>query len=196
MFNTIIDFFKRKVIRDQKARWNHQYARGQWEGLKDAKELERQEIIKEYFLKYKGKGGSLIEFGCGFGVLPDVIFKKQDYSHYLGVDVSDFIIEKIQTLADDRHVFEIGDMENYNFKEKYDVVCFNECINYSKDVPKLLDDCLKNGMKPDAIFIISVHEFKRSPEIWKDIHDNLTVLESRTVVNPTNKWQVEVLITQ
>ena len=52
MFNTIIDFFKRKVIRDQKARWNHQYAQGQWEGLKDAKELERQEIIKEYFLSH------------------------------------------------------------------------------------------------------------------------------------------------
>ena len=193
MLNTIIDFFKRKVMRDQKARWNHQYARGQWEGLKDAKELERQEIIKEYFLKYKGEGGSMIEFGCGFGVLPDVIFKKQHYSNYVGVDVSDFIIEKIQTLADDRHIFEIGDMENYHFKQKYDVICFNECINYSKDVPKLLADCRQNGMTKDAIFIISVHEFKRSPEIWKDIHDNLTVLESRMVINPTNRWQVEVL---
>ena len=194
MFNTIIDFFQRKVTRDQRARWNHQYARGQWEGLKDENELERQDLIKDYFLKNQKEGGSMLEFGCGFGVLPDVIFKKQHYSHYVGVDVSDFIIEKIQTLADDRHVFEVGDMENYHFKQKYDVICFNECINYSKNIPKLLDDCFKNGLKPNGIFIISVHEFKRSPEIWRDIHAYLEVLESRNVVKPNHLWQVEVLV--
>jgi SAM-dependent methyltransferase len=193
MLKTIKDFIERKIVRSQKARWNHQYAKGQWEGLKSDVELERQELIKDYFLKYKGEGGSLLEFGCGFGVLPDVIFKKQHYSHYVGVDVSDYIIEQIQTLADSRHVFEIGDMENYHFKEKYDVIAFNECINYSKDIPKLIDDCVKNGLKKDGIFIISVHLFKRSPDIWQDIHANLTVLETHTIVKPKNTWQVEVL---
>ena len=193
MINAFMDFFQRKVVRSQKARWNHQYAKGQWDGLKADIELERQVIIKDYFLKYKGEGGSLLEFGCGFGVLPDVIFKKQHYSHYVGVDVSDFIINEIQTLADSRHVFEIGDMENYAFKEKYDVIAFNECINYAKDISKLLDDCVKNGLKKDGIFIISVHKFKRSPEIWQAIHAHLTVLETKTIVKPHNTWQVEVL---
>jgi SAM-dependent methyltransferase len=192
LLKTIQDFIDRKIVRSQKARWNHQYAQGKWDGLKDAPELERQNIIKEYFLNYKGEG-NMIEFGCGFGVLPDVIFKKQHYSNYLGVDVSDFVIEKIQNLADSRHIFEVGDMENYTFKEKYDVIVFNEVINYAQNIPKLLADCRQNGLKDGGIFIISVHDYKRSIEHWKDIHSTLQVLESRRVDNGNNRWQVEVL---
>ena len=193
MIKLIVDFYNRKVVRSQKARWNYQYAKGKWEGLKNERELERQGFIKDYFLKYGNKEGSLIEFGCGFGVLPDVIFQKKHYSHYIGVDISDFIIEKIQHLADARHMFEVGDFENFDFKEKYDYIVFNECINYSKDIPKLLKDCRDLGLKDGGLFIISVHQFKRSDEIWKDIHDSLTVLETKTIVKPKNTWQVEVL---
>jgi SAM-dependent methyltransferase len=193
MIKLIVDFYNRKVVRSQKARWNYQYAKGKWDGLKNERELERQGFIKDYFLNYGNKSGSLIEFGCGFGVLPDVIFQKKHYSHYVGVDISDYIIQKIQPLADARHVFEIGDFENYHFKEKYDYIVFNECINYSKDIPKLLSDCRDYGLKKGGLFIISVHKFKRSPEIWEAIHDNLTVLETRTIVKNKNTWQVEIL---
>jgi predicted TPR repeat methyltransferase len=120
-------------------------------------------------------------------------FIKNTTSHYVGVDISDYIIEKIQPLADDRHVFEIGDFDTYQFKEKYDYIVFNECINYAKDIPKLLRDCSDNGLKKDGLFIISVHQFKRSPEIWEAIHDSLIVLETRTIVKNKNSWQVEVL---
>lgn len=192
MFTSIINFFKRKVLRDQKARWNHQYALGKWEGLKDQPELERQNIIKDYFIRYKGEG-SMLEFGCGYGVLPDIIFEKQHYSHYKGVDVSDYIIDQIQKLADNRHIFEVGDMENYHFTEKYDVIVFNEVINYAKNIPQLLSNCRKNGLKENGIFIISVHDYKRSDEHWRDIHASLTVLETKRVDNGNNRWQIEVL---
>jgi hypothetical protein len=49
------------------------------------------------------------------------------------------------------------------------------------------------GLKDGGLFIISVHQFKRSPEIWEAIHNNLTVLETRTIVKNKNTWQVEVL---
>jgi SAM-dependent methyltransferase len=193
MIKLIVDFYNRKVVRSQKARWNYQYAKGKWDGLKNERELERQGFIKDYFLNYGNKSGSLIEFGCGFGVLPDVIFQKKHYSHYVGVDISDYIIQKIQPLADAHHVFEVGDFENYYFKEKYDYIVFNECINYSEDIPKLLKDCHDLGLKEGGLFIISVHQFKRSPEIWAAIHDCLTVLETKTIVKNKNTWQVEVL---
>jgi SAM-dependent methyltransferase len=193
ILTSIQDFIQRKIVRSQKARWNHQYAQGKWDGLKDAPELERQNIIKEYFEKYKGTG-SMLEFGCGFGVLPDVIFKKEGYTHYCGVDVSDFVIQKIQTLADNRHVFEVGDMENYDFKEKYDVIVFNEVINYAQNIPKLIADCRQHGLKEGGIFIISVHDYKRSDEHWRDIHSTMKVLETRRVDNGNNRWQVDALV--
>lgn len=192
VFTFISDFIRRKIVRNQRARWNHQYARGQWEGLKDDVELERQEVVKEFFIKYKGTG-NLLEFGCGYGVLPDVIFKKKHYSHYLGIDVSDFIINHIQKLSDSKHRFEVGDIDSFDYKEKYDVVLYNEVINYSKDISLMLNNAYKNGMKAGGIFIISVHEFKRSHQIWENIHKTLDVLESRTIVNSRSRWQVEVL---
>ena len=192
VFTFISDFIRRKIVRDQRARWNHQYARGQWEGLKDDVELERQEVVKEFFIKYKGTG-NLLEFGCGYGVLPDVIFKRQHYSHYLGIDVSDFIINHTQKLSDSKHRFEVGDIDSFDYKEKYDVVLYNEVINYSKDISLMLNNAYKNGMKAGGIFIISVHEFKRSHQIWENIHKTLDVLESRTIVNSRSRWQVEVL---
>lgn len=192
MITAITDFIKRKIVRDQRARWNHQYALGQWEGLKDEVELERQEVVKEFFLKYKG-GGDIIELGCGYGVLPDVIFKKQHYDKYQGIDISDFMIQKIQYLSDDRHSFGTGDINNYTFKEKYDAIIYNEVINYGKDIPALLKHAQETGLKDNGIFIISVHEFKGSPQIWADIHNTLQVLDSRIIVNSRSRWQIEVL---
>lgn len=192
MLKFIKDFVQRKIVRDQRARWNYQYAKGQWEGLKNSPELVRQEIIKSFFLKHKGKG-SLIEFGCGYGVLPHTIFERQHYSHYRGVDVSDFIIQHIQNLSDERHVFEVGDMEKYHFTEKYDVIVFNEVINYAADIPKMIAHYKEHGLKKDGIFIISVHTFKRSDAIWKDIHSVLSALESDFIDNKSNSWKIEVL---
>lgn len=192
MITAITDFIKRKIVRDQRARWNHQYALGQWEGLKDEVELERQEVVKEFFLKYKG-GGNIIELGCGYGVLPDVIFKKQHYDKYQGIDISDFMVQKIQYLADDRHSFGTGDINNYTFKEKYDAIIYNEVINYGKEIPALLKNAQETGLKDNGIFIISVHEFKGSPQIWTDIHNTLQVLDSRIIVNSRSRWQIEVL---
>ena len=48
IFTLISDLIRRKIVRDQRSRWNHQYARGQWEGLKGDVELERQEVVKEF----------------------------------------------------------------------------------------------------------------------------------------------------
>lgn len=192
MIANLVDFIKRKIIRDQKARWNYQYARGQWEGLKNGIELERQEIVKDFFLRYKGNG-NVIELGCGYGVLPEVIFKKQHYDNYLGVDISDFMVQKIQYLADNRHSFEVGDINNYTFKQQYDAIIYNEVLNYGKDIPAILTHAQNSGLKKDGIFIISIHQFKGSPQIWKDIHDTLQVLDSKTIANSTNRWQIEVL---
>jgi SAM-dependent methyltransferase len=192
MFDKIVNFIHRKLFRSRTARWNHQYAQGQWEGLKDEAELERQQVIKFFFDAFK-PNSNLLEFGCGFGVLPAAVFEKKDYAKYLGVDVSDFVIAKTQHLVDQRTFFEVGDMENYVFKEKWDAIVFNECIYYAKDVPKLIAHCVQNGLKKDGILIVSSHEFKRSPEIWRDLLQQLSILDEKIVENERSRWRIAVL---
>lgn len=192
MIDKIKNFIQRKFFRNAQARWNHQYATGRWDGLKEVVELERQQVIQTFFNQFK-PDGSLLEFGCGFGVLPAQVFQSKGYSKYLGIDVSDFVVEKAQSFADKRTFFEVGDMENYVFREKWDAIVLNECIYYAKDIPKLITHCLKNGLKTDGVLIVSSHEFKRSAAIWNDLNQQMTLLDSKIVENERSRWRIAIL---
>jgi trans-aconitate methyltransferase len=187
----LISWFKRKVLRDSRERWNYQYAKGQWDGLKADYERERQETVRDYFIRHKN-GGSLLEIGAGDGILPELVFQKQHYSTYVGVDVADEVIAKCnERLGDDRHKFMFGDMNDWTIEGSFDVVLFNEAINYARNLDKTLTDARKN-LAADGVFIVSMHEHKRSPEIWAAFDRHFDVLEQRLVENDFSKWRVKV----
>ena len=191
MLDTIISWVKRKILRDSRERWNYQYAKGQWDGLKDGYERERQEMVKAFFIKY-ANGGSLLEIGAGDGILPELVFQKQHYSTYLGVDVADEVMAKANhRLGDDRHRFLFGDMNNWQIKEKFDVILLNECINYAKNFDKTWTETLKS-LNSGGVFIVSMHEHKRSPQIWAAFDCHFTILEEKLVQNEFSKWMVKV----
>jgi 2-polyprenyl-6-hydroxyphenyl methylase/3-demethylubiquinone-9 3-methyltransferase len=188
---SFISWFKRKILRDSRERWNYQYAKGQWDGLKDSRERERQEVVKDYFIRY-ANGGKLLEIGAGDGILPELVFQKQHYSSYVGVDVADEVMDKAnKRLGDSRHKFMFGDMNDWQITEKFDVVLFNECINYAQNLDKTWKDALKN-LNENGIFIVSMHEHKRSPEIWAAFDRHFTILEQKLVQNDYSKWMVKV----
>ena len=188
---SLISWFKRKILRDPQERWNYQYAIGQWDALKDARERERQEVVKDYFIRY-ANGGSLLEIGAGDGILPELIFKKQHYAHYVGADVADEVMAKAnERLGDERHKFIFGNMNDWQIKGMFDVVLFNESINYAQDLSKTFSDATKN-LNDGGVFIVSMHEHKRSPEIWAAFDQSFTVLEQKLVENDFSKWMVKV----
>ena len=192
MINSIISFLKRKILRDPRGRWNYQYAKGQWEGLKDPIEFERQEVCKLFFEKYKS-GGSVVEIGCGEGMFVEFILQQQGYSDYCGVDVSDLAIQNAQKLADNKTKFIIADMDNLDLGKRYDVILYNESINYSKNIERVLKNNIQNLLNPNGIFIISVHNYKHSDEHWSDIHKVLKTIDKKTVKNARSEWNIEVL---
>lgn len=192
MFEKITSFVRRKILRDPQARWNHQYAKGQWDGLRDAREFERQRACRNLFLKYK-KGGSLVEFGCGEGILIEHIFQNADYNRYLGLDISDLAIQKAQGLANEKTGFFIANMDTDVISEKFDVIFFNESINYSVNIPRLLENCLKNTLGTEGYFLISVHQFKHADNIWQQILTRLKVVEEIEVQNGRSLWKIKVL---
>jgi 2-polyprenyl-6-hydroxyphenyl methylase/3-demethylubiquinone-9 3-methyltransferase len=188
---SIISWIKRKILRDPRERWNYQYAKGQWDGLKGDFERERQEVVRDYFIRYKN-GGSLLEIGAGDGILPELIFKKNHYSTYVGADIADEVMAKAQNrLGDNRHSFIFGDMNNWQIQGKYDVILFNEAINYAQNLDKTLKDAL-NSLNDGGVFIVSMHEHKRSPEIWTAFDRHFIVLEQKLVQNEFSKWMVKV----
>ena len=190
---SFLSFIKRKIFRDSRERWNYQFQKGRWDGLGNDSELIRQKVVKSYFNKYK-EGGSLLELGCGQGHLVDAVFEKKHFSSYLGVDLSDVAIDAAQKRVGAKNIrFEQGDMNALAIKDRFDVVLFNESINYAKDCHKVLADAIKNLSAKDGIFIVSMHEHKRSPEIWKAVDDLFTILDQQVVEKGEHKWRVKVL---
>ncbi len=190
---SILSFIKRKILRDPRERWNYQFEKGRWDGLGNASELIRQQVVKSYFLKYKD-GGSLLELGCGQGYLVDSVFEKKHFSRYLGIDLADIAIETArQRVGTEKIRFEQGDMNALAINERFDVVLFNESINYAKDCEKVLVDAIKNLSAQDGIFIVSMHEHKRSPEIWQAVDNLFNILEQQLVEQGEHKWLVKAL---
>jgi SAM-dependent methyltransferase len=192
MLNKIQDFFKRKILRDPQARWNHQYAKGVWDSLKNPIEFERQKVCKSFFDTHK-PNGSLLEIGCGEGMLIEYIFEGKGYGQYLGIDVSDLVIKNCQKLANERTKFIVADMDNLVLPQKYDVIMFNETIYYASNITQVLTNCIQNILTNNGIFVISIHQHKNSSEHWKEIHESLQTIDNQQVTNERSTWVIEVL---
>lgn len=95
--NPIISFIKRKILRIEKSRWDYQYAKGNWEGLKSKEELERIYIARDLILKYNLKG-NILEIGCGEGIFFNLI-PTDAFSFFEGIDISEVAISKAPAAA-------------------------------------------------------------------------------------------------
>ncbi len=193
MFNRLSVFFKTKILRDSKARWNKQYEDGIWEGLKDQLETDRQQACRHFIKQYK-PDSRILEVGCGEGVFVKNIIQKDEYRQYIGADVSDFVVQKAsRELADNKTTFRQEDMDNFELKQPFDVIFFNESLNYAKNITETLCYCKTYLSQPDTIFIISLHKHKHSLKHWAEIHKNLTTIDSKSVKNERAEWWIEVL---
>ena len=161
MFKSLSIFIKTKILRNSQARWDRQYQVGVWEGLKDELEMDRQQACRSFINQYKPQS-SILEVGCGEGVFIKNIIKKDEYRQYLGLDVSEFVIQKTALeLSDSKTKFRQENMDNFRLKEPFDVIFFNESLNYAKNIAATLNYCKTYLSKPDAIFIYTTERKKR-----------------------------------
>ncbi len=71
----------------RKQRWNRQYKSGRWNNLKSEKEVARYRQIIEFIKQYGPKDPSILDIGCGEGVLTERMDPK-DFSFFMGLDFS------------------------------------------------------------------------------------------------------------
>ena len=76
----------------RKRRWDKQYKIGRWESLKSERESRRYYQIINYLKEYGPVNPSILDLGCGDGVLNERM-KEFQYSHFLGLDFSKVSID-------------------------------------------------------------------------------------------------------
>jgi 2-polyprenyl-3-methyl-5-hydroxy-6-metoxy-1,4-benzoquinol methylase len=161
---------------------NAEYSNGTWDYLRDVEELSRFSVVVGYCHYFKDNG-SILEIGCGEGILQERLDHSR-YSRYMGVDISSQAIGRASQREDQKTSFVAQDAKSYSPNEKFDLIIFNECLEYFDD-PLGLVKRYDRFMNPDGLHIVSMFagiDTARTRRIWKMLESKYTV-ETETKVS-------------
>jgi SAM-dependent methyltransferase len=171
--------------------WEKEYRDGCWRRLQDARELAHYSVITGYYTYYR-PGGSLLDVGCGEGVLQRRL-RPLGYSRYLGIDRSQEAIRRAQTQREAHTEFRCADAETYSPQDRFDVIIFNELLYYLKD-PVDVVRRLALALNPGGIVIISMLRGTSSRQIWRSLDRCMPIEDGVTVTHcSVGSWDVKVV---
>jgi SAM-dependent methyltransferase len=172
--------------------WDREYREGRWERLGDLNELAHFSVLAGYFRSLAPAGGSLLDVGCGEGLLlPHVACHA---GRYLGIDVEaavNLAIERRQVLSPGAE-FRVADMNEFVPPERFDAIAFCESIYYLDYRVARLQRYLQ-ALKPQGVLLVSCHLRSKHNVIWSDLESICESIDSVQVVNGSVAWNVRAM---
>jgi 2-polyprenyl-3-methyl-5-hydroxy-6-metoxy-1,4-benzoquinol methylase len=175
----------------QQKEWNQLFESGAYERLRSAPERPRYSLILGHCELLGAR--NILDVGCGQGVLAARL-RPVSYSRYLGVDISAVAIEQARTeVTDVRNSYVVADATNFRPDGQFDLIVFNECLNYMADPAAVVAHYLK-FLDFQGHISISLYNTVRSRAIWRTL-PMLTSLESVyiRVENFRATWTVKLM---
>lgn len=170
--------------------WDRQYAAGGWDFLDSIREVAHYSVIVGY-AAYLRPGGSVLDVGCGAGVLYDR-FRSTGPSRYVGIDISTVAISSLQSRARVGDEFVAADAEEFTTDETFDIVVFNESITYFSD-PEAGFGKYRDRLAPGGHVIVSCHvQSARAQAILRRLTTAHPVVDDAVVQQGSTSWRVVV----
>jgi 2-polyprenyl-3-methyl-5-hydroxy-6-metoxy-1,4-benzoquinol methylase len=172
-----------------------EYTSGMWDYLRELNELARFSVVVGYCHFFKEKG-AILEIGCGEGILQERLCPSR-YSRYVGVDISTEAISRASHKQGEKTFFVREDANIYSPDEQFDVIIFNECLEYFSNPLGLVRryECF---LEKDGIYIISMFvgiNTGRTKHIWKMLDAVYTTeTEVQVSLQPGFSWIIKVFI--
>ncbi|MDB5281459.1 MAG: Methyltransferase type 11 [Bacteroidota bacterium] len=187
---SLLSFLKTHLVKGSPERLDLKYKTGHWDYLREIPELAHYSIIAGYF-QFLKKGGSVLDIGCGEGLLQERI-GRDNYSGYSGFDLAAEGITRAKAKEDDKTSFAVADMNTYTTSKTFDVIIFNEVIYYSNVLNTLIR--YSAFLKPDGIFILSNFSNQNEKIGWEEIYRHFHCHDETTLFNKIGSgWVVKVL---
>jgi SAM-dependent methyltransferase len=183
-----------RKMRGGREKMDSDYAHGKWDYLRGIEELGRFSVLVGYchFLKPDGR---ILEVGCGEGVLRERLDPVR-YSRYVGIDVSAEAIQRARARADDKTAFVCADAAAWDPGEAFDLIVFNECLEYFDD-PLAVVRRYEPSLAPGGAFLVSMFagiETVRTRRIWRWLESVYAVEDATRVTNRAGlTWVLKVL---
>lgn len=170
-----------------------EYRSGTWDYLWGIEELARFSVVAGY-CHHLRPGASILEIGCGEGILQRRLDPTR-YSRYVGVDISAEAVRRAAARDDASANFVCEDAELYEPREIFDVVVFNESLEYFHD-PVGLVRRYEPYLAADGVFVVSMFvgsETARTGKIWKRLQSVYRPRDATRVTNMAGQsWVIKV----
>jgi len=167
--------------------WNSEYAQGKWDYTdKTGSETEVVDPVYAIVARYTGRG-RVLDLGCGFGSAGFHI--GDDYSEYVGVDVSDIAIRgAIEAAKKDaskaqKNAFFVGDIEKYIPQGAFEVILFCDSLYYfpSYQILKILARYVP-FLTPKGVLIVRLCDGEKHKEVAGLLEKTHQIVERSTSV--------------
>lgn len=172
---------------------NAEYARGEWDYLRNLTELSRFSVVAGY-CHYFHPEGKILEIGCGEGILQERLCSS-NYKRFVGVDISDEAIRRASQQQDEKTVFVREDAALYIPDDQFDIIVFNESLEYFSD-PLGTVKRYADFLDPRGILIVSMYvgiDTVRTKRIWRQLEAVYSPRAETTVsTQPGYTWIIKV----
>jgi len=178
-----------------KAIWEEQYAGDSWVYLESVDEEAHYTSIVKMYEELTTKK-SLLDVGCGKGVLFSYLRKKHDASelNYTGIDISANAV-KAASAKFPGVSFRQLDFAKQDIDEKFDVIVFNESLYYFTRPLRILERCTAGSLNLNGAFIVSMCDYVGHDNIWRQLAQSYRVVKEQRVRNEKRQvWDIKVLL--
>jgi len=172
--------------------WDCQYSAGLWSYMEQLEQLARYSVIVGY-LQYLKPGGSVLDIGCGEGVLLKKL-SPHGYSRYMGIDISEVAIDKASRKQDEKTFFIRAEAENHIPTESFDAIVFNETLYYFDDPLDVIGKYV-HALREYGILIISTFAAsKRAVSVLKQVKAAYFLLDEVKTIHEPKFWICSVFV--
>lgn len=161
-----------------KSTWDSQFERGYWNFLLDAP-ANVQYIASNITERYAGKTPSILDVGCGNGVIPKLLKGSELTFHYVGTDISEVAVTQAREHFPEGRFFATAMERPPDINETFDVVIFSEVLLYGS--ASQIIEAHRRFISSDTLVIISLYRNWRTWIIWHQI-SRLFVFETSQVL--------------
>jgi len=153
--------------------FDRQCGKEYWDHLDKTHSATIANVVERY-----AKKGRILDLGCGTGSIASHL-NLDSFESYLGVDVSPTGITMAQKRKSEKINFEIGDLQHYKCKEKYDLIVFEESLYYVPFFRQRLLRRYAQYLWPGGLFVVTIAHPNQFRGMIRMIRKNFQVIEDR-----------------
>ena len=175
---------------DTKSDWESGYSGGYWDHLESEHEAERYKVITSLIQTAK-ISPLLCDVGCGKGILYQYLKQALPEFEYLGIDISENAIAEAANKFPET-TFRQMDFDKEELSQKFDIIIFNETIEYFTRPLEKLKQCVDENLLPGGRLIISI--YRGHDGIWNRITPHFKILKEINVQNEKGqRWKIKMM---